>query len=1167
MRIESSELHISKAPRMLLIAAIIGIFVPAAALLFPKASQMSATASADKPNLVIQTGHTDSAHTIAFSPDGSLLASGSSDRTVKLWEVSTGRQIRSFEGTDFKVESIAFSPDGKTIASGGAGGAVLWEVRTGQLVKSFIGQPFAVLSIGFSPNGEVLVMGCSNRFVRLWNIETEEQIRVIDSESSQVDTVAFSPDGRIIASSSSSDNIKLWDAETGSLIRSFEGLMFSVAFSPDGKFLAAGGRENVVKVWNIETGELIRSFAAPASLIRSIAFSPDGKTVASASLRFGTSPTAIKLWNIETGEQTGSIEEDADLGLSFVAIKFSPDGRTIASGSNSNSVKLWDAVTGRQITSFDTHSYSVSSVAFSPDGKWLASGNGDRTVKLWDLKRGMFVRSLEGHFLWVEAVTFSADSKMLASGSAGTIKLWNVESGEELRSIEGHERIITSLAFSPDGKTIVSCSEDETVKLWSTETGEQLRSFDNHTDAVLSVAFSPDGKLIASGSADGTIRSWDAETGEELRSFGEMGIWVAFSPDGKTLAAAIGDFTISLWDISTGKHIRSLERHSNVITSIAFSPNGEILISGSNDRTVRLWDVKTGRNLRTLDGHSNVVNSVAFSPEGSHFVSGSFDSTIKLWSLSSEMPLATLISLDKNDWVVTTTEGRFDTNKLEDTVGLYWLLPDAPLTPLSFEIFMRDLYEPNLLPRLIKCSEENDCNTEFKPVRNIAEINRTQPGIRITEIVQTSLAHVVEVKVEVDNKVSESQKDRQNKPLRSGASDLRLFRDGQLVGYAPDNDGNLTLDSNGRFSKVFSVMLPRNTGEKEFNFTAYAFNTERVKSETAHKTYRLPKPLTAEKGNAYIISIGVNTNEDKRYDLRFAANDARRFSEEVVKNLPKNKYGRIIQLPLISDNDTDGNLKENNATKPKIKSVLGALAGKTISKEDLKDIPNAGSLKKVQPEDMVLITFAGHGYADKEGIFYIIPSDIGTNNSAGLAGALGKSISSDELSLWLRDIDAGEMIMIVDACHSAAAVQGQGFKPGPMGSRGLGQLSYDKGMRILTATQADNVALELGELQHGLLTYSLINNGIIKGMADTIPRDKQLYSSEWLEFAVSDVPDLYRKIKDGEVRGILIDGAKPRSDIITFEGQKSNLNLQQPSLFDFNRRSRTYQLMSLPDPR
>ena len=397
-------------------------------------------------------------------------------------------------------------------------------------------------------------------------------------------------------------------------------------------------------------------------------------------------------------------------------------------------------------------------------------------------------------------------------------------------------------------------------------------------------------------------------------------------------------------------------------------------------------------------------------------------------------------------------------------------------------------------------------------------------------------------------------------------ADLRLFRDGQLVGYAPDGEGAVTLDAKGKFSKTFSVRLPKNTNAKEFNFTAYAFNIDRVKSETASQIYTLPSSLPTARGNAYIVTIGVNANEDKRYDLRYAANDARRLQEELAKNLPKDKYEKIVQIPLISDYGEGGKLSENNATKAKIKAVLDVLAGKTVSGNALKGVPNAALLKKVQPEDLVLLAFSGHGYADREGIFYLIPYDIGTSADGGLAGVLPKAISSNELSFWLRDVDAGEMMMIVDACHSAAAVQGKDFKPGPMGSRGLGQLSYDKGMRILTATQADNVALEIGNLQHGLLTYSLVKNGLELELADYQPKDNKLFSNEWLGFTVKDVPKLYEKVLNGEIRSLFINGVKAenpiqaRAEIVGLKRQKSNLNLQQPSLFDFSRPDRQYQL-------
>lgn len=216
----------------------------------------------------------------------------------------------------------------------------------------------------------------------------------------------------------------------------------------------------------------------------------------------------------------------------------------------------------------------------------------------------------------------------------------------------------------------------------------------------------------------------------------------------------------------------------------------------------------------------------------------------------------------------------------------------------------------------------------------------------------------------------------------------------------------------------------------------------------------------------------------------------------------------------------------------------------------------------------MIITYAGHGYADNAGIFYLLPYDIGADTEQLTAEKLRKTISSDELSLWMQDIIAAEMLFIIDACHSAAAGQGDGVKPGPMGSRGLGQLVYDKDMKILSATQADNVALELNSLEQGLLSYALLQDGIVKSLAD-VDKNKQLFAAEWLIFAEKRVPELYQEVKDGK-RSVFIDGKNVKADssrtgIVNLGGnQKSSLNLQQPTLFDFRRRNNKNTLFILP---
>ena len=281
------------------------------------------------------------------------------------------------------------------------------------------------------------------------------------------------------------------------------------------------------------------------------------------------------------------------------------------------------------------HSKTVNSVAYSPDGTKIISGSDDETIKIWDTNKGDHLQTLRGHADYVNSVAYSPDGTKIISGSLDkTVKIWDENTGVCLQTLTGHSESVRSVAYSPDGTKIISGSGDNTIKIWDANTGQCLKTFEGHSESVYSVAYSPDGTKIISGSADETIKIWDANTGQclkTLRGHADYVLSVAYSPDGTRIISGSHDETIKIWDANTGQCLKTLEGHIYYVSSVAYSPDGTKIISGSDDLTIKIWDANTGECLKTLEGHLRVVLSVAYSPDGSRIVSGSLDKTVKIW--------------------------------------------------------------------------------------------------------------------------------------------------------------------------------------------------------------------------------------------------------------------------------------------------------------------------------------------------------------------------------------------------------------------------------------------------------------------------------------------------------------------------------------------------------
>jgi WD40 repeat protein/methionine-rich copper-binding protein CopC len=561
---------------------------------------------------------------VAYSPDGSLIASASRDRTIRLWRVSDGVLLRTLRGhTGFgfvTVTSVVFSPDGSLIASASTDATIrLWRVSDGVLLRTLTGHAGFVTSVAFSPDGNLIASASTDATIRLWRVSDGVLLRTLTGHTNTVFSVAFSPDGSLIASASSDLTIRLWRVSDGVLLRTLTGhthYVNSVAFSPDGSLIASGSDDNTVRLWRVSDGVLLRTLTGHTHYVNSVAFSPDGNLIASAS-----SDRTVRLWRVSDGVLLRTLTGDT---YSVNSVAFSPDGSLIASGGD-EVVILWRVSDGAQLINLAGHTDTVNSVAFSPDGNLIASASSDRTVRLWRVSDGAEVRTLTGDTYSVNSVAFSPDGNLIASASTDdTIHLWRVSDGVLLRTLTGHTNWVNSVAFSPDGSLIASGGVDRVVILWRVSDGVLLRTLTGHTHYVNSVAFSPDGNLIASASSDRTVRLWRVSDGAQLINLAghtDTVNSVAFSPDGSLIASGSDDNTVRLWRVSDGVLLRTLTGHTDWVNSVAFSPDGSLIASASRDATIRLWRVSDGALLKTYSHEETIagVSSVKFSPSGELF--------------------------------------------------------------------------------------------------------------------------------------------------------------------------------------------------------------------------------------------------------------------------------------------------------------------------------------------------------------------------------------------------------------------------------------------------------------------------------------------------------------------------------------------------------------------
>jgi Caspase domain/WD domain, G-beta repeat len=553
---------------------------------------------------------------------------------------------------------------------------------------------------------------------------------------------------------------------------------------------------------------------------------------------------------------------------------------------------------------------------------------------------------------------------------------------------------------------------------------------------------------------------------------------------------------VRLWDVASGREIGAIKGHGRGVSNVIFSRDGKMIATGATDNTIRIWDAATRSELRTLAGHTSGIESLDFSPDGRLLASASEDGSTFLWDTKTGEHLLTLISLDDGgEWMVVTPQGLFDGTPVSWN-QILWRYNQETFNVAPIEWFFNEFYHPGLLADIF-------AGKRPKVAQDVSKKDRRQPIVKLSLPGQAADSNVATRTIKVKIDVSDAPADKDN-PQGTGAQDVRLFRNGSLVkvwrGDVLKGQANVSLE------QEITVTAGPN------RLVAYAFNRDNVKSKDAPLVFTGADTLK-RKGTAYIIAVGVNEYANPQYNLKYATADARSFGDEIRRR--QTQIGGFERIEVIQ-------LLDQEATKANILTAIKRLAGEP-GPPSLKASALDG-LKRVEPEDTVVIYFAGHGTAQAQR-FYLIPHDLGYTGERtklteqGLKTMLAHSISDVEIEAAVEGLDAGHLLLIIDACNSGQALEAEEKRRGPMNSKGLAQLAYEKGMYILTAAQSFQAALEAAQLGHGYLTYALVEEGLKTPAADTAPKDGVVIAREWLNFATERVPQMQEE-KMTQGRGV-----------------------------------------------
>jgi len=1022
---------------------------------------------------VVQRGHNASVKAVTFTKDGKYLLTGSRDKTIKLWEIATGRELRSFYGHESTINDLALSPDGKQFLSSSADkSAKLWDIESGKIIKSFEGHEELLTSVSFHPSGKtILTAGYDNQAI-LWDVASGEQLNTFkvnpDKGLGYGVNTTFSSDGKYIVIGNDNRTANIYDYQSGELVKEIKpaegwcgGCATFVSINKASDKLLKATKGPGLQLFDLTSGEKLIDYMLFDDDITAVDLNSEGKALMSSED------------SIYVFDRKGALifKKVKDHAMPITDATFSPDGQTIATANDDLSVVLINTSSGKTIQRIEGYlkqadkgglDYDPNSrwdyyikkytdlkneFAISPDGKYMVKGKIGSIARMWEMNTGMIIQEFRGHDKAVLCMDFSEDGSKLITGSAdNTIKIWDTSSGAELATLKGHRELVFSVMFNESQNKIISSSWDGTIRIWDAGDYTQLNYLTLEQGSSYETKFYNDDIYALSAGLDKTLKLWELDSKQAVREFtGHADIIhdIDKHPFTSQMASVSWDGKIKIWDIASGLQLKRFEHHKGPVYGVTYNALGNEIATGGADREIVITDVESGIVKAKLSGHTGAVTNVKYMPNQNRLVSASDNGEIKIWDLDKKEELVSYLILNEQDWMAINQEGYFNaTDGATRSIAFV-----KGMESYAAEQFFDQFYQPDLLNKALSKTDQqlnmNEKIEQFPP-----------PSIEI--LAPHKAEKVRSAKVDVLASVND---------VGGGIDMVKVIHNGKTVLLEKADVKNKRATINHTLE-----LVPGNNSIEVSGFSKGGIESTKqtVEIELEGKV----------NSTLYVFAVGINKYKNEALNLNYAAADA----QSVVNTIGTRAKKLFDRVETISLFDTD-------ASRENILAKLNALS------------------KVIKPQDVLVFYYAGHG-SMVDGKFYFIPTEnVRLYNEEKLQK---NAIYAGELQEKLKNIAALKQLLIIDACQSGGSVELLATR-GAREEKALAQLSRSTGIHVLAAAGSEQFAVEFEDLGHGLFTYVLLE--ALNGAADGAPKDGKVTIYELKSFIDDQVPEYSRKYK------------------------------------------------------